>query len=101
MDEDPLVALLTRLTASYQVDPVDIEPAALERAPKVPPTELREALARVVRLAATIRQLRCVHLPPLLIAEDEACDDAQIARGVELRQGLSTEEHAALDAVSP
>ena len=101
MDADPLVALLTRLTASYQVDPADIEPAALERALKVPPSELREALARVVRLAATNRQLRGVRLPPLLISEEEeeACDDAQIARAVELRQGLSAEERAALDAV--
>ena len=62
-----LVALLVRLTESYGVDPGDIEPEALACALKVEPAEMGEALARVVRLAATNKQLRGVSLPPLLL----------------------------------
>ena len=94
-----LVALLVRLTESYGVDPGDIEPEALACALKVEPAEMGEALARVVRLAATNKQLRGVSLPPLLLGSTAHADDAHIARAVQLRCGLSVEERAALDAV--
>jgi hypothetical protein len=96
-----LVGLLTRLTESYNVDPSDIEPAALACALKSTPSEMGEALARVVRMAATNRQLRAVKLPPLLLHDEDgqATDDAQIANAVQMRRGLSSEEKAAVDAV--
>ena len=103
-DAGGLVDLLARLTKAYGVEPSDIEPAALSRALSTATVEtVGEALARIVRLAATNRQLRRVCLTPLLVepppGEQVDAGDARVANAARMSSGLSQEELSALDTL--
>ena len=75
--------MLAALLASYRLEFSDVEPEALARVRD--PVRDVEGLRRVVRLAATNRELRRVGLPPLLIGGGSEADDAQLCRAAEAR----------------
>jgi hypothetical protein len=94
---------LASLLAAYGLEVSDVEPAALARV-RDPDTD-EEGLRRVVRLAATNRELRRVGLPPLLIEgsekEEEAVDDTRLRRAAEAqttRQVYDAKEREAIEA---
>jgi hypothetical protein len=92
--------MLAGLLEAYGLEPSDVEPEALARVRD--PEHDAEGLRRVVRMAATNRELRRVGLPPLLLApQDEAVDDAQLCRAAETRAALqvrNAEEREAIEA---
>jgi hypothetical protein len=74
--------MLAALLATYGLEASDVEPEALARVHD--PENDEVGLLRVVRLAATNRQLRRVGLPPLLIGTPTvAVDDTQLSLAAE------------------
>lgn len=76
--------MLAALLTAYQLELSDVEPEALARV-RDPETDV-EGLRRVVRLAATNRELRRVGLPPLLVGASgggDTANDAQLCRAAE------------------
>ena len=91
--------MLADLLAAYGLEASDVEPEALARVRD--PEHDVEGLRRVVRMAATNRELRRVGLPPLLLApqKNEAVNDAQLARAAEARAALQVRNAAESEAI--
>ena len=91
--------MLAALLASYNLEASDVEPEALARVRD--PERDEEGLRRVVRLAATNRELRRVGLPPLLLVDGaaDAADDAQLCRAAEARAALQVRDAQEREAI--
>ena len=83
--------MLDRLLEEYGVSYAELEPAALAKAHDA------EGLARVVRLAASNRELRKNGMPPLLVGLEG--EEDPLKRGAPLFFGLSLQEVEAVNAI--